>query len=226
MTISVIIPALDEEATLAETICHTARLGFQEIIVVDGGSIDHTRALVERLGLARVLTSEPGRARQSNVGAGSCHGEILLFLHADTRLPDTAKQNIESALTDPVVVGGRFDVRFDSLSDWGRVISTFMNLRSRLTCISTGDQAMFVRRNVFDQLGGFADIPLMEDIDFSRRLKRQGRIAMLRGQVVTSFRRWERNGPVKTILLMWSLRFLFWVGVSPHRLKSFYAVVR
>ncbi len=226
MTISVVIPSLNEETALAETIRHTARLGFYEIVVVDGRSIDQTRALAEGFGIARVFTSEPGRARQLNTGAKASLGDILLFLHADTRLPDTAKQNIESALADPAVGGGRFDVRFDSPSAWGRMISSFMNLRSRLTGISTGDQAIFVRRDIFERLGGFLDIPIMEDIDFSARLKHTGRTAALRETVTTSFRRWEQRGPLRTILLMWTLRFLYWMGVSPHRLKNFYAAVR
>jgi rSAM/selenodomain-associated transferase 2 len=161
-----------------------------------------------------------------NEGAKASRGDVLLFLHADTRLPELAGQLIGSAFDDPTVVGGRFDVRFDSSSTWSRIISTFMNRRSRLTGIVTGDHALFVRRQVFEQLGGFADIPLMEDIDFSRRLKRAGRIAALKDTVTTSFRRWETQGPLKTILLMWTLRFLYWVGVSPNRLQHFYATVR
>ncbi len=129
-------------------------------------------------------------------------------------------------MADPRVVGGRFDVRFDRPSMWGGIISTLMNVRSRISRISTGDQAIFVRRPIFERLGGYADIPIMEDIDFSSRLKQAGRIAALRDCVITSFRRWERNGPVRTILLMWSLRFLYWIGVRPHTLARFYAAVR
>ncbi|WP_455388289.1 TIGR04283 family arsenosugar biosynthesis glycosyltransferase [Petrachloros mirabilis] len=226
MTITVIIPTLNEESAIAQTVRHTASLGFDHILVVDGGSCDQTRALVDGLGLARVLTAQPGRARQLNTAAKISRGDILLFLHADTLLPDTAKQNIESALADPVIVGGRFDVRFDSPSAWGRVISRFMNLRSRLTRISTGDQAMFVRRNIFEQLGGYSEIPIMEDIEFSTRLKRTGPTRALRETVTTSFRRWEQQGTLRTILLMWTLRFLYWMGVSPQRLKNFYAAIR
>lgn len=226
MTISVVIPVLNEERTITETIRHTARLGLNEIIVVDGGSIDQTRAQVASLGIAQVLTSQPGRARQLNAGAEACRSDVLLFLHADTRLPQSVKKSIESALADALVVGGRFDVQFDSDSAWSRVISTFMNLRSRLTRISTGDQAMFVRRSVFEQLGGFSDIPLMEDIEFSTRLKRRGPTIALHDAVITSFRRWEQGGPLKTILMMWALRFFYRMGVSPHRLAHFYPAVR
>lgn len=161
-----------------------------------------------------------------NEGAKASRGDVLLFLHADTQLPVGAGRIIESALSDPTVVGGRFDVRFDSSSMWSRIISSFMNRRSRLTGISTGDQALFVRRQAFERLGGFAEIPLMEDIDFSRRLKRAGQIAALRDTVTTSFRRWETQGPLRTILLMWTLRFLYWTGVSPSRLSLWYRAIR
>lgn len=235
MTITVIIPTLNEASTIATTLRYTAQLGFDEIVVVDGGSSDQTRAIVNSLGsgtqdslvsIVRLLTVAPGRAPQLNAGAKAARGDVLLFLHADTRLPDCAKQHIESALADPVIGGGRFDVQFDSPSVWGRMIGTLMNVRSGLTRISTGDQAMFVRRHVFERLGGFADIPIMEDVEFSSRLKRAGPTIALHDRVVTSFRRWEQQGPVRTILLMWTLRFLYWIGVSPHRLERFYAAVR
>jgi len=226
VTITVIIPTLNEAPIIAQTIQHTAALGFDQIIVVDGGSRDDTRVLAEQLGLAQVHDSKPGRGRQLNAGAQNSHQDVFLFLHADTRLPNNARGSIESALADPAIIGGRFDVRFDSLSAWASVISSFMNLRSRLTGISTGDQAIFVRRDIFEQLGGFSDIPLMEDIEFSSRLKRAGTTAALRETVTTSFRRWEQQGPLKTILLMWTIRFLYWMGVNPHRLKNFYATIR
>lgn len=230
MIVSVIIPTLNEQAVLAKTLAHTAELGFDEIVVVDGGSTDGTASLAEILcaGLteARAITAPRGRARQMNEGAKACRGEGLLFLHADTLLPPDAKGLITSALADSDVAGGRFDVRFDSPSPWAAMIGTLMNLRSRWTGIATGDQGIFVRRKVFEDLGGFLDIPLMEDIEFSTRLKRAGRIARLQQTVTTSFRRWERQGPLRTIVLMWTLRLLYWLGVSPHRLKDFYAVVR
>ena len=233
MTITVIIPTLNEASTIAQTLQHTAELGFDRINVVDGGSTDGTTEIVRTLGAQgstlnriRLLTSPPGRAKQLNTGARASDRDILLFLHADTRLPDHAKQLIESALADPHIVGGRFDVRFDNTSPWSRIIAAFMNARSRFTRISTGDQAMFVRRNIFERLGGFSDIPLMEDIEFSSRLKPIGPIAPLRETVTTSFRRWEQQGPLRTILLMWTLRFLYWLGVSPERLSKFYAAIR
>jgi rSAM/selenodomain-associated transferase 2 len=235
MSISIIIPTLNEERTIIATLLHTATLGFDELIVVDGGSADDTPALVESYRLStqssalspvQLVTAPLGRARQMNEGAKASRGEILLFLHADTQLPHDAKTMIDRTLADRRMVGGRFDVQFDRPSMWGTVISRMMNWRSRLSGLATGDQALFVRRPIFEQMGGFADIPLMEDIEFSRRLKRKGATAALTATATTSFRRWEQQGPVRTILLMWALRFLYWVGVSPSHLAQWYKVIR
>jgi len=233
MTIAVIIPTLDEERTLPLTLPRTLDLKFDEVIVVDGGSRDRTTEIVSAFSRQRsavrsfhLLTAPAGRGRQMNVGAKASGSEVLLFLHADTQLPAEARTAIEDALKAPDVVGGRFDVRFDRETALGRVISRMINLRSRWSGIATGDQAIFVRRSVFERLGGFAEIPLMEDLHFTRRLKRAGRVAALRSRVTTSYRRWEACGPIPTILLMWGLRFLYWVGVSPHRLSRLYAAVR
>ena len=235
MTISVIIPTLNEERTIMATLAHTAALGFDELIVVDGGSLDQTPVLVESYrrrtqspaqSPVRLVTAPCGRARQMNEGAKASGGEILLFLHADTQLPGDAKTMIDTTLADQRMVGGRFDVRFDRPSMWGTIISRMMNWRSRLSGIATGDQALFVRRPIFEQMGGFADMPLMEDIEFSRRLKRKGATAALTATVTTSFRRWEQHGPLRTILLMWTIRFLYWVGISPSHLVDWYKAVR
>ncbi len=230
MTIAVIIPTLNESSTIARTLTRTVALGFDEIVVSDGGSTDTTLPMVQaccaRVPAVRLVTAPTGRARQLNEGVKACRSEIVLFLHADTELPPHAKTVIESTLQNPHYVGGRFDVRFDRPSRWGTIISWFMNRRSRLSGIATGDQAIFVRRQIFEQMGGFPDIPLMEDIEFSRRLKRQGPTAALTDCVTTSFRRWEQNGPLRTILLMWTLRFLYWLGVRPARLNQWYRAVR
>ncbi|HLA61811.1 MAG TPA: TIGR04283 family arsenosugar biosynthesis glycosyltransferase [Nitrospiraceae bacterium] len=235
MPISVIIPTLNEELTIMATLAHTAALGFDELIVVDGGSLDQTPVLVESYrrrtqspaqSPVRLVTAPRGRARQMNEGAKASGGEILLFLHADTQLPGDAKTMIDTTLADQRMVGGRFDVRFDRPSMWGTIISRMMNWRSRLSGIATGDQALFVRRPIFEQMGGFADMPLMEDIDFSRRLKQKGATAALTATVTTSFRRWERHGPLRTLLLMLVLRFLYWIGLSPSHLAAWYKAVR
>jgi rSAM/selenodomain-associated transferase 2 len=235
MPISVIIPTLNEERTITATLAHTASLGFDELIVVDGGSTDETPAFLESYRLStqssalspvQWVTAPAGRARQMNEGAKASRGEILLFLHADTQLPSDANTVINTALVDRRMVGGWFDVRFDHPSMWGAIISKTMNWRSGLSGLATGDQALFVRRPIFEQMGGFADIPLMEDIEFSRRLKRKGATAALSATVITSFRRWEQQGPLRTILLMWTLRFLYWVGISPSYLVKWYKAVR
>ena len=235
MPISVIIPTLNEERTIMATLAQTAALGFDQLIVTDGGSLDQTLLLVESYRLStqhsalspiQLVTAPCGRARQMNEGAKVGRGEILLFLHADTQLPNDAKRMIDMTLADQRVVGGWFDVRFDRPSIWGTIISNMMNWRSRLSGLSTGDQALFVRRPIFEQMGGFADMPLMEDIEFSRRLKRKGTTTALTATVTTSFRRWEQQGPLRTILLMWAVRLLYWVGVDPHTLSRWYGLVR
>ena len=230
MTISVIIPTLNEEKSLPRTLACLSASAFSEIIIVDGGSTDDTLGIAREFcagtANARVITAPQGRARQMNEGAKASQGDILLFLHADTQLPAQAGRIVESSLAKRNAVGGRFNVRFDNPSVWGRVISSLMNHRSRLTGIATGDQALFVRREVFELLGGFSEIPLMEDIEFSSRLQQAGRTVALRDTVVTSFRRWDTQGPLRTILLMWTLRFLYWAGVSPHRLARVYRLVR
>jgi len=233
VTISVVIPTLNEERSLPTTLARAVQLGFDEVIVVDGGSQDRTREIVTELTAGPIegspvtlLTAPPGRAPQMNAGAAASRGEVLLFLHADTLLPPDARAAIERALEDPEYVGGRFDVWFDRDSLLGRLIGRMINLRSRWTGMATGDQAMFVRRSAFERLRGFSDIPIMEDVDLSRRLKRIGRMAALRSRVVTSFRRWDTCGPIRTVALMWALRFLYWVGISPGTLTRLYTAVR
>lgn len=241
MTVSVVIPTLNEEQALPQTLTRTLALDFDEVLVVDGGSSDRTQELVRELQVASrrsqagdaephtqrrrllLLTAPAGRAVQMNAGAAASRGDILLFLHADTWLPDGAKQTIVGALQEPECVGGRFDLRFDRDRPLSRLIASMINWRSRLSGIATGDQAIFVRRSVFERMGGFASIPLMEDIDLTRRLNRMGPVVCLLAQVVTSFRRWEACGPIRTILLMWLLRFLYWIGASPHILRRMYS---
>jgi rSAM/selenodomain-associated transferase 2 len=221
--LSIIIPAVDEAENLARLL-PTLVVGCPEaeIIVVDGGSSDGTADVARACPPTRVLMSARGRARQMNAGAWAARGDVLLFLHADTLLPANAEAAIARAVGDPAIVGGRFDVRFASERWPLRVIAAFMNRRSRLTGIATGDQAIFVRRAAFESLGGYADIPLMEDIDLSRRLKRLGRMGSLRARVTTSARKWEQEGIVRTILLMWTLRLLYFCGVDPARLHGWY----
>jgi rSAM/selenodomain-associated transferase 2 len=161
-----------------------------------------------------------------NAGARAASGEVLLFLHADTKLPPRFPQLLVQILNDPQIVGGRFDVRLDAEGWPFRMIEKMMNLRSRWTRISTGDQAIFVRRQVFQEIGGYPNLVLMEDIEFSRRLKRAGKIACLHDRVVTSARRWQQDGVFRTIVRMWVLRLGYFWGVPAERLRAFYMDTR
>ena len=221
--LSVVVPVLNEAAHVERLLTGLVRTCPEaEVIVVDGGSTDGTSDLVRRFPRVTLVEAEPGRARQMNAGARIATGSALLFLHADTTLPPGAQGAIQDALCSSDVVGGRFDVRFDNARPIFKLIAAMMNMRSRLSGICTGDQALFVRRSTYDALGGYRNIPLMEDIDLSRRLKRQGRVACLRLRVITSARKWEREGVLRTIALMWTLRLLYHVGVHPARLHRWY----
>ncbi len=223
LRLSVVIPALDEADNLARLLPALAREApGAEVIVVDGGSRDGSPEVVTRSETARLVREERGRARQMNAGARLATGEALLFLHADTRLPAGAVAAIAAALDDPAVVGGRFDVRFDNPGAAFRMIGALMNVRSRWSGIATGDQAIFVRRAAFEALGGYPDLPLMEDVALTQRLKRAGRLAPLRLRVTTAARKWEREGVARTILLMWALRLCYACGASPARLHAWY----
>jgi rSAM/selenodomain-associated transferase 2 len=225
MRISVVIPALNEERNIRTAVAQLAPLDPAEIIVVDGGSTDQTREICESLGIP-VIASARGRGRQMNHGARQATGDVLLFLHADTRLPEAALNDIRSALGEPGCVGGRFDVELAGDHWMLKVIGAMISYRSRMTKVATGDQAIFVRRAIFEAIGGFPDLPLMEDIAFCRVLKRTGDVACLRSRVRTSARRWEREGVWRTILRMWTLRLLYLAGVSPIRLKRYYGDTR
>ena len=204
MNISVIVPVLDEEKTIAATLQALVALSPHEVIVVDGGSGDRSREICQRFGV-KLFTAERGRARQMNYGAARARGDVLIFLHADTRLPSSAFDDIAAAMRDPHYVGGRFDVELAGAHWMLKVIGALINCRSRATKIATGDQALFVRREVFERMGGFPDIALMEDIAFCRALKRLGALACLRSRVVTSARRWESDVVWRTIFNMLSL---------------------
>lgn len=192
-----------------------------ELIVIDGGSVDGTVEQTEGL-VDSCEISVAGRSNQMNHGASRAKGDILLFLHADTVLPAEADQRIGEALSAQDCRWGWFDVRLSKSSPAFRVVATMMNLRARLTSVATGDQALFVERGLFQEIGGFPQLPLMEDIAISKVLRRSGRPASPAGLATTSSRRWEENGLISTILLMWKLRFLYFVGVEPLRLREMY----
>jgi rSAM/selenodomain-associated transferase 2 len=221
--LSIVVPVLDEADRLEALLAELARdCPGVEVVVADGGSRDGSLEIAARTPGVGLVSSNRSRARQMNAGALRAPGEILLFLHADTRLPSGAAEAVHRAFADPSVVYGRFDVRFDSPGAAFRLIARLMNVRSRLTGICTGDQAIFVRREAFERLGGYPDIALMEDIELTRRLKRIGRFAPLGLRVTTSARRWEQNGVARTIALMWTLRFLYLCGVGSDRLHRWY----
>jgi rSAM/selenodomain-associated transferase 2 len=217
--LAVIVPPLNEAAGIAGALAAPAPLRERghQVIVVDGGSTDATAELA-RPHCDRLLAAPRGRALQMNAGARAAQADALLFLHADTRLPPRADALILEGLRRHV--WGRFDVRIEGRHRLLGMVSCAMNLRSRLTGIATGDQAIFVRRDAFP---GFPEIPLMEDIVLSRAMKRRGPPACLRARAVTSGRRWESRGVLRTIVLMWRLRLLFALGVPPQRLARDYA---
>jgi len=225
MRLSIIIPVLNEAETLASRLAalQGLRAGGVEVIVVDGGSTDGSPARAAPLA-DRVITAPRGRGRQMNAGAERATGDVLLFLHADTVLPDSATERIEAAVTGGAL-WGRFDVRIEGASVMLPIVAALMNGRSRLTGIATGDQAIFTTREAFARVGGFPDIPLMEDIAFSSAMRRMARPACLAEKVTTSGRRWEKHGVWRTILTMWWLRLRFWLGVSPQALAREYGYV-
>lgn len=221
--VSIIVPVLDEAARIQAALgaLAPARAAGHEVIVVDGGSRDATAGMAAPLA-DRVIASPRGRARQMNAGAAIASGDVLLFLHADTQLPAGAVDTLVAGLQASARAWGRFDVRIDGAHPLLRLVAATMNARSRLTGIATGDQAMFVRRDAFRALGGFPDIALMEDVAFSAAAKRISPPLCLRDRVVTSGRRWEKHGVVRTMLLMWWLRLRFFLGASPERLRRIY----
>jgi rSAM/selenodomain-associated transferase 2 len=218
----IVVPVLNEAATLAAHLDHLQafRRHGAHLVVVDGGSEDDSLAIARaRADLAFVAPR--GRAAQMNAGAAACPGEALLFLHADTRLPHDANVRVQRA----ILAGsgwGRFDTRIDSPRLALHLVAFLMNCRSRWTGIATGDQAMFVRYELFHAIGGFPDIALMEDIAISRILLPRGLPACLRQQVITSARRWEQQGIWRTIFLMWRLRAAYFFGADPSRLALQY----
>ena len=230
MRLAIVIPVLDEAATIEATLQRLAALRERgvQVIVVDGGSHDGTAGRAAALA-DRVLEAPRGRALQMNAGARTeeaAAADVLLFLHADTHLPDDADRTLLRALSASECCWGRFDVRLDA-SGWPlRLVETLMNWRSRLTGIATGDQAIFARRSAFDTLGGFAPLPLMEDIDYSRRARRLSPPLALRSRVVTSARRWQRDGVWRTVALMWWLRLAFFFGADAGALARRYRDAR
>jgi rSAM/selenodomain-associated transferase 2 len=223
-TISIVVPTLEEERTLAATLAPLREPEVLEVIVADGGSRDGTREVAARFA-DRVIEAPRGRAAQMNAGAKLARGDVLLFLHADTRVPAGFAAAILRALGDADVIGGRFDVELDEPGIAYRAIAAMIRLRSRWTRVFTGDQALFIRRDAFQRLGGYPGEPLLEDLALSIAMKRAGRIACLRERVVSSARRWRERGVARTVLLMWAIRGLYAAGVPPRRLVRWYTTL-
>jgi rSAM/selenodomain-associated transferase 2 len=223
--LSIVIPALNEAAGIEATLqaLQPLRLRGVELVLADGGSSDSTPTLAQPW-VDAVVDAPRGRALQMNAGAARARASVLLFLHADTRLPPLADVLVLQAVqrSDQGACWGRFDVRIEGRPWMLRVVAVLMNLRSRASGIATGDQALFITREAFERVGGFPEQVLMEDIEISRRLKRLGRPACLRARVCTSGRRWEQRGVWRTIVLMWRLRWRYWRGESPARLAEAY----
>ena len=224
-SLSIIMPVLNEAEGIDDVLSALAPLRQRgaEVIVVDGGSRDATAKLARPLA-DNVISAPRGRGAQMNAGAAVARGEVLLFLHADTRLPAGADTLILDGLRQSGAPWGRFDIRIEG-GPFLRIVALTMNLRSRLTGIATGDQAMFVTRPAFQSAGGFPDIALMEDVALSRSLKKLSSPLYLRVRVVTSGRRWQRQGLMRTILLMWRLRLAYFLGARPAALARRYGYV-
>ena len=219
MKISIIIPVLNEAGNIGRLLnaLQPYRGRGHELIVVDGASEDETVSIARPLADC-LLVAPAGRARQMNVGASMAHGDVLWFLHADSQVPQHADELISNALTNCASTWGRFDVRLSGSNKSLRIVEKMMNLRSRLTGIATGDQAIFVNHDLFDRVGGFPDQCLMEDIEISKMLKKFQSPVSLHEKLVTSSRRWEQNGIFRTILLMWVLRAAYFFGVPAEKL--------
>jgi rSAM/selenodomain-associated transferase 2 len=225
MKISVIIPTLNEAKTLRGTLQKLKKGIDLEIIVVDGGSLDDT-VLIAKEYTKKVFLSPPGRAIQMNEGARHAEGEILLFLHADSYISHGGTGKIVPALIGLPAVGGAFQLAFDTKNILLRLIAQLANLRTRLTRIPYGDQGIFITKNVFQKIGGFRDLPIMEDVDLAVRMKKEGKVVFLREKIYTSPRRWEKEGILFTTFRNRALMIGYLLGVSPHRLANCYKNIR
>ena len=229
-TLTVVVPLLNERQQLPALLENCRLIGAEQLVFVDGGSSDGSKEWLtaQMLDGESVISSAVGRARQMNSGAHECQSEMLLFLHADTQLPIGAKEEILKARNN-LRLWGRFDISFFNENKYSyamRVIAFFINIRSRLTGVATGDQAIFIDRELFRIVGGFPDLPLMEDVAITKMLKKHCVPHSSFLKVKTSARRWEENGIVKTVLLMWGLRLGFFLGVPANRLATLYQQVR
>ncbi|MBD2354399.1 TIGR04283 family arsenosugar biosynthesis glycosyltransferase [Tolypothrix sp. FACHB-123] len=219
--ISIVIPTFNEAGNIQDAIASTQPSTNIEIIVVDGGSQDDTVAIAQSLGV-KVILSSPGRAVQMNAGAVAASGDILLFLHADTRLPAGFDALIRTALQQPGTVAGAFNLRIDA-SGWGlRLVELGVKVRSQFWQMPYGDQAIFITKDIFNKIGCFPELPIMEDFELIRRLRCIGKITFIKASVITSARRWLRKGIFKTTLINQIVIIAYLLGISPERIRSWY----
>lgn len=218
--VTIIVPLLNEADIADALIEHLGSLEAEQIVIVDGGSTDSTQEIMQEAGF-ELIQSPAGRAKQMNAGAAQATQNTVLFLHADTRLPRSYKTALAKSS-----VWGRFDVRFDDSSGAMSMIAFFMNLRSRISSVATGDQAIFINKSVFESIGGFPDFPIMEDVAISKRLRQLYRPYNSRLRVTTSARRWQQHGVAKTVFKMWWYRLAYFFGLPPHQIKKGYDDVR
>ena len=222
MTISIIIPVLNEAEIIQETIKRLQVNSDVEIIVVDGGSKDKTVEIVKQSNIKLVISKQAGRSNQMNYGAAIAKGDILLFLHADTQLPPNYPQLIKQTLSQPNVIAGAFELAIDSPQKSLRVIETLVNWRSRFLSLPYGDQALFLKQKTFSKVGGFPNLPIMEDFELIEKLKHQGKIALVAAKVITSPRRWQKLGVFKTTAINQLIILGYYLGIPPIKLQQFY----
>jgi len=224
VSLAIVIPIYNEVKVLPEALKMLQRLNVDELVFVDGGSTDGSQRVIEEAGFI-CLQSEAGRAKQMNLGSKNTISYIILYLHVDTSISSSNISSIKKSYASGYS-SGRFNIKFTNESITYRIISFFINIRSRFTKVSTGDQGIFVTRKAYEQVGGIPDLKLMEDVAFTKALKSVGRVACLSDKLVTSSRRWENHGVIKTVWLMWKLRFLFWLGVDSSKLSKMYRNAR
>ncbi|MGF1541238.1 MAG: TIGR04283 family arsenosugar biosynthesis glycosyltransferase [Pleurocapsa sp.] len=221
--ISIIIPVLNEAAIIESTLERLTENPHVEIIVVDGGSSDRTVDLAQQMtGVTVIIVANLGRAAQMNAGAAMARGKYLLFLHVDTRLPVNYSELVRETLIQPEVIAGAFELGIDSQAKSLRLVEFFVKMRSHLCSLPYGDQAIFLTKKVFVEIGGFPDLPIMEDFELIQRLKSQGKIAIAPAKIITSPRRWQKLGVWRTTLINQLVIFGYYLGISPVKLKNFY----